>query len=106
MSSQFSDNMVDRVSNRIDGHSLLARFVPDSQSRWLLSQFPLVLFLAIAAVCGLYYCSIPPSPDQSAFDYMAWQGLQGVPWYTGSFDTTWPGSLVIHEIGIRLFGVH
>ena len=66
----------------------------------------LVLYIAITAVCGLYYCSIPPSPDQSAFDYMAWQGLQGVPWYTGSFDTTWPGPLVIHELGIRLFGVH
>jgi hypothetical protein len=63
-------------------------------------------YLLISVLCGLYYCSLSPSPDQSLFDYIAWQGLHNVQWYVGSFDFTWPGSLVIHEIGIRLFGVH
>ncbi len=61
---------------------------------------------AITLLSGAYYCSLPPSPDQSIFDYIAWQGLHGVHWYAGSFDMTWPGSLLIHETGIRLFGVH
>lgn len=63
-------------------------------------------YLAISVLCGLYYCSVSPSPDQSIFDYIAWQGLHGIQWYVGSFDFTWPGSLVIHETGIRLLGVH
>jgi hypothetical protein len=63
-------------------------------------------YLAVSVLCGFFYCSIAPSPDQSLFDYIAWQGIQGVHWYVGSFDFTWPGSLVIHEVGIRLFGVH
>src|ERR1700722_413923 len=54
-----------------------------------------VMFAAVYAVivilCGLYYCSLPPSPDQSVFDYIAWQGLHGVQWYAGSFEITWPG---------------
>ncbi|WP_190241810.1 glycosyltransferase family 39 protein [Bradyrhizobium algeriense] len=60
----------------------------------------------VVASCGAYYCSLSPSPDQSLYDYIAWQGLHGVQWYAGSFDVTWPGNLVIHELGIRLFGVH
>src|SRR6266700_4776577 len=72
-----------------------------------LRPFTFVLsYLAISVLCGLYYCSLSPSPDQSIFDYIAWQGLHGVQWYVGSFDFTWPGSLVIHETGIRLLGVH
>jgi hypothetical protein len=64
------------------------------------------LYLLSNLVAGAYYCSTPPSPDQSIFDYIAWQGIQGVQWYSGSFEMTWPGILLIHEIGIRLFGVH
>jgi hypothetical protein len=72
---------------------------------------PMMLLLALAYLiislaCGLYYSSIPPSPDQSLYDYIAWQGLHSVQWYVGSFDVTWPGNLIIHEAGIRLFGVH
>src|SRR5262249_20780649 len=90
---------------RVERLSFLPRLA-SAQLQGLMHRSALVLYLAIAAVCGLYYCSIPPSPDQSDFDYMAWQGLQGVQWYSGSFHITWPGPLVIHEIGIRLFGVH
>ncbi len=64
------------------------------------------IWAAVTLFSGAYYCSLPPSPDQSIFDYIAWQGLHGVHWYAGSFDRTWPGSLLIHETGIRLFGVH
>lgn len=105
MSSQPADDVVGLDPNRVERLSSLPG-MQDKQFQLLISRSSLALYLAITAICGLYYCSIPPSPDQSAFDYMAWQGLQGVQWYLGSFDTTWPGPLVIHELGIRLFGVH
>lgn len=70
----------------------------------------LALFLAgyavVTAIAGTIYLRIPPSPDQSIFDYMAWLDLHGVPFYQGSFDMTWPGQLVFHELYLRLFGVH
>ena len=47
-----------------------------------------------------------PSTDQSLFDYLAWLNINGVPYYKGSFDMTWPGQLVFHELAIRMFGVH
>jgi hypothetical protein len=52
------------------------------------------------------YIQIVPSPDQSFFDYMAWLNLQGVPFYKGLFDMTWPGEFVLHELYILIFGVH
>jgi hypothetical protein len=71
-------------------------------------RLPLIAlaYVVISLACGIYYCSLAPSPDQSLYDYIAWQGLHGVQWYIGSFDVTWPGNLVIHELGLRLFGVH
>jgi hypothetical protein len=63
-------------------------------------------YVPISILCGYFYCSLAPSPDQSLYDYIAWQGLHGVQWYVGSLDMSWPGSFVIHEIGIRLFGAH
>jgi len=32
----------------------------------LLAFYPVLIL-----VCGLYYCSLPPSPDQSSYDYEA-----------------------------------
>jgi len=64
-----------------------------------------VVFALVDLASGAYYLSIPPSPDQSLYDYIAWQGMHGVAWYSGSFDVTWPGNLIIADIGIRLFGV-
>ena len=55
---------------------------------------------------ALLYMSIPPSPDQSQFDWMAFSAIQGLPYYAGSFDMNWPGAMWLHEAGIRLFGVH
>ena len=66
----------------------------------------LIVFAAVSVICGLYYCSIVPSPDQSLYDYIAWQGTKGIPWYTGSFDVSWPGPFLIEDIGVRAFGVH
>lgn len=67
----------------------------------------LVLAWAISApfLC-IIYMMIEPSPDQMQFDYMAWLSTQGAPYYAGSFDMNWPGAMILHEIGIGLFGVH
>ena len=59
----------------------------------------LLLYTAVSVACGLYYCSIAPSPDQSLYDYIAWQGIKGIPWYTGSFDVSWPGPFLIEDLG-------
>lgn len=64
------------------------------------------LWLIAAPALCLIYLTTPPSPDQSQFDYMAWISTQGLPFYAGSFDVNWPGAMVLHEVGIRLFGVH
>lgn len=55
---------------------------------------------------ALIYITIPPSPDQSQFDWMAFIAIQGQPFYVGSFDMNWPGAIWLHELGLRLFGVH
>lgn len=67
----------------------------------------LILLWALSApfLCVMYMM-VEPSPDQMQFDYMAWLSIQGHPYYAGSFDMNWPGAMILHEIGIRLFGVH
>jgi len=66
----------------------------------------IIAYIGMTAAIGLAYLALPPSPDQSIFDYMAWLAAHGAPWYSGAFDMTWPGQLVFHQIGLALFGVH
>ena len=63
-------------------------------------------YAAVSLIAFNIYVRIVPSPDQSLFDYLAWLQLDGVPLYKGSFDMTWPGELVFHELYIIIFGVH
>lgn len=72
-----------------------------------LLRFPglLALWLPWMAALGLLYLTVPPSPDQSQFDWMAFIATQGQPYYAGSFDMNWPGAMWLHEFGLRLFGV-
>lgn len=66
----------------------------------------LFAWVAMMALLAPLYMTVPPSPDQSQFDWMAFIATQGQPFYAGSFDMNWPGAMWLHEIGIRLFGVH
>ena len=52
------------------------------------------------------YLSLPPSPDQSIFDYIGWLSMRGVPYYSGAFEVNWPGAMMLHQAGTALFGVH
>ncbi|SMD03283.1 glycosyltransferase family 87 protein [Primorskyibacter flagellatus] len=63
-------------------------------------------WVLLMALLALLYTTVPPSPDQSQFDWMAYIATQGHPFYVGSFDMNWPGAMWLHEAGIRLFGVH
>jgi hypothetical protein len=63
-------------------------------------------YVVVILIAGAIYVRILPSSDQSIFDYLAWLNANGVPYYQGSFDMTWPGQLVFHELYLRLFGVH
>lgn len=71
-----------------------------------LSAKVILLWLAILPVFALIYMTLPPSPDQSQFDWMAYIATQGQPVYSGSFDMNWPGAIWLHEAGLRLFGIH
>lgn len=66
----------------------------------------IAVWLVSAPALCLLYMMMPPSPDQAQFDYMAWMSMQGLPYYAQSFDMNWPGAMVLHELGVRLFGVH
>lgn len=66
----------------------------------------IAFWVPLMALFALLYTTVPPSPDQSQFDWMAYIATQGRPFYAGSFDMNWPGAMWLHEAGIRLFGVH
>ncbi len=61
--------------------------------------------LAMACL-GTLYTTLPASPDHALFDYIAWSHLQGAPYYAGVAEQNWPGQILLHELAIRLFGVH
>ncbi|WP_342070395.1 hypothetical protein [Yoonia algicola] len=66
----------------------------------------IALWIPLMVLLALLYTTVPPSPDQSQFDWMAYIAIQGRPFYEGSFDMNWPGAMWLHEAGLRLFGVH
>jgi hypothetical protein len=65
----------------------------------------LALWAAWFAALAAIYLTVPVSPDQALFDYIAWSHLQGDLYYAGAVEQNFPGKMVLHEIGIRLFGV-
>lgn len=71
---------------------------------FLLRPAQVLLWLGLAPVLCLLYLKIEPSPDQALFDYMGWMASQGDPFYAKSFDVSWPGAILLHEIAVRLFG--
>ncbi len=65
----------------------------------------LTLWAAWFAALGALYLTLPVSPDQALFDYIAWSHLQGDLYYGGAVEQNFPGKMILHELGIRLFGV-
>ncbi|MBK0329369.1 hypothetical protein I5535_19005 [Rhodobacteraceae bacterium F11138] len=65
----------------------------------------LALWAAWFAALGALYLTVPVSPDQALFDYIAWSHLQGDLYYGGAVEQNFPGKMILHELGIRLFGV-
>lgn len=61
-------------------------------------------WLFYTIVLGLLYVRLPPSPDQSIFDFIGWLRLQGENYYTGAADQNWPGAMVLHTVSTGLFG--
>ncbi len=71
-----------------------------------LAPLGVILWLVMMPLlCGLYL-TVPVSPDQALFDYIAWSHLQGDYYYAGVAEQNWPGKMLMHELGIRIFGVH
>ena len=66
----------------------------------------LAFWIATAPILCVLYMMVPASPDQALFDYIAWMNVHGAPYYKGAAEQNWPGEILIHELGIRLFGVH
>ena len=71
-------------------------------ARWLLLALWAAWFAALAAIL----LTVPTSPDQALFDYIAWSHLQGDLYYAGAVEQNFPGKMLLHELGLRLFGVH
>lgn len=76
-----------------------------SQMTTRLRTWTLVAWLLFLIPVAMIYIAIPPSPDQSQFDWMSLVATRGEPLYIGYFDMNWPGAIWLHEVGIRLFGV-
>ncbi len=58
------------------------------------------------ALLTVLYLTVPTSPDQALFDYIAWSHLQGDVYYGGVAEQNFPGKMFMHELGLRLFGAH
>ena len=81
----------------------------EQQSHWDWRRPPLALTLAwvaLTALCGALYLRVPPSPDQAIFDYIGWVGAQGGTYYVDVAEQNWPGKMFMHELAIRVSGVH
>src|SRR5258708_5456999 len=66
----------------------------------------IIVWLVSAPILALLYMLVPTSPDHALFDYIAWMHVKGAQYYSGAGEINWPGVMLIHELGIRLFGVH
>ena len=70
-------------------------------------QVLLVLLFALAAAeLGWLYVHLPPSPDQSVYDYVGWRLTEGDTLYTDVADQNWPGAMLLHALATALFGNH
>jgi len=66
----------------------------------------LALWAISTPVLCVLYMLVPVSPDQALFDYISWMHIHGDIYYAGAAEQNFPGKMFLHELGIRLFGVH
>lgn len=64
----------------------------------------LLLWLIFSVLIGAAYVRIPPSPDQSIFDYIGLVITKGGTAYVDAADQNFPGKMGIHAISTFLFG--
>lgn len=53
---------------------------------------------------GYLYCLVPPSPDDSTYDYIGWILFRGGRLYVDAADNNWPLICLLHAISTALFG--
>jgi hypothetical protein len=58
------------------------------------------------SVLGLLYANLPPSPDQSIFDYIGWVWIEGGVPYADAADVNFPGAMALHALALLVFGNH
>jgi Dolichyl-phosphate-mannose-protein mannosyltransferase len=88
-------------------HETVSRVdVPDvDDSAWPWRSSVLWLgWLLVTVVLGAAYIRLPPSPDQSIFDYIGWIVCNGGTAYVDAADQNWPGKMLIHTASTWLFG--
>jgi hypothetical protein len=71
------------------------------KSLWLLG-----IWVAYSMFLGGIYIVMPPSPDQSIFDYIGWRVLSGDTLYVDVTEQNWPGAMWLHTLSTWLFGNH
>jgi hypothetical protein len=74
--------------------------------RLLLPALSALLLLALYGELGWLYVHLPPSPDQSVYDYVGWRLTEGDTLYADVTDQNWPGAPGLHALATALFGVH
>jgi hypothetical protein len=61
---------------------------------------------AYTAILGYLYCCVPPSPDDSTYDYIGWNLCHGGRLYVDAADNNWPLICLLHAVSTWLFGPH
>ncbi len=63
-----------------------------------------LLWLSYTVILGALYSRLPPSPDNSVYDYIGWIISQGGTLYIDAADQNWPGIMLVHTLPTLLFG--
>lgn len=62
--------------------------------------------LIYVSILGFLYAHVPPNPDQSIFNYIAWIWVGGGLPYRDALDVNFPGAMILHALAYLLFGNH
>ena len=65
---------------------------------------PAIAALAVIAMSGLLYATLPPSPDQWFLGYTGWRLTEGAIPYHDFADGNWPGCHWLHALSVLLLG--
>ena len=66
----------------------------------------MAVWICVTGIFWQLYAWLPVNADQEMFDYIGLAGSWGGHYYIDASDHNWPGAMFLHEISVRLLGVH